>query len=178
MLPDARTPFYGDDPWSWPRSLYKASTGSAKAFDAVVYAEKTFMIDVTGNPNAPEELGVNTLPRIYDAVLGTAMPPQRILDHAFERRWFPHRLLAGERPALEGFVDLWGRRAASEARLLVAAAHRASERWTGAEIVSVWDESSLDADATHLVSAMLLMSLTWPEPPSFDAGLEDPEAPR
>lgn len=170
MLPDARIPFYGDDPWSWPRFLYKASTGSAKAFDVVTHAEMTFMIDVTGSPRAVEEVPLHTLAEIYDRAIGAPKLPAVVLDHALERGWFSHRVEAGDEPRLDEFVGLWGRTAASESRLLRAAAHRAAKRWSGQEIASVGDGNGLRADAAHLVSAMLIMSLTWPEPPTYDAG--------
>ncbi len=57
--------------------------------------------------------------------------------------------------------------------LLRAAAHRCVSRWGAEEITSAREQDTLAYDAVHLVSAMLMMSYVWPEPVSYEAGLDD-----
>lgn len=165
VLRSQRIPLHGDDSWTWPAFLSKAAKGSAKAFDVVSEAESAFMVAVARDARAIDWDLTRVLP-LYAKQVGTAPTVQRLLDVAAEHAWVGERLQAdGSR--VRTHRGLWGAAPVSPSLLLLAAAHRCVERWSAEEIASVHEQDPLAFDAAHVVSAMLLMSYTWPEPASY-----------
>ena len=170
-------PFYGDRARSWPEFLIKAAKGSAKAFDIVLYAELAFMVDVARDGRAID-WDQSRLPPLYARQIGEPPTVKRLLDAAAENAWVTDHLPAGSRPNVQSYGVSWGEAPVNQSKLLIAAAHRCAENWSAKEITSVREQSATTYDAAHLVSAMLLMSYSWPEPPSYTAGFSEDESMR
>lgn len=163
MLVSASIPVHGDDPKPWPFFLRKAAKGSAKALDVLGYAEMSYAIDVARDPRAIEWPRARVLALYADAI-GRPPTVQRLLDVAAQRGWVAERTELGERPSRLELPVRWGGPPVEELRLVRVAAHRCVTRWSGEEIESAVQEDFAAYDAAHVVSAMLLMSYTWPEP--------------
>ena len=169
MLMTRSIPQYEDSAADWYHFIYKAAKGSCKARESLSHADMAYMAALTGNPNAPAELQLTE----YGAWLRQRFPesppassPLELFEFAQSCNWFPVR--AGptytRRNTNEHYKSLWRRNVAVPVDTLVGdALIQCVEVWSSDWLRNVLDsEDYLDYNSENVVTAMLMLGLTWP----------------
>jgi hypothetical protein len=168
MLSTRAIPLHEDDPEDWHRFLDKAAKGSIKAVDIVRYASWAYMVALTGDPTAPDNLDVNE----YDAQLRMTFPKaptvaslQEFHDTAHHANWFPRAFSVSAKPRSRSalYRGLWGRSAVDWSALANDAMLSCLESWSADHFIKCLSEYKPDYDSRLVVAAMLYLSLTWPD---------------
>jgi hypothetical protein len=167
-----------DDPQSWPRFLYKASTGSSKAAEWVCYADLALAERLGGRRLIDEASLADYNQSLRQALPST--PPfsdtQALLDLARAASVVAGSLTARSRAFHDRahYDQLWRRGTeVHPAQLLHDAARVAAQHWNGAtfrQLVELVKASDPDYNSQDAVAAMLYLSAAHAQLPDSQDG--------
>jgi hypothetical protein len=169
MLNTRSIPQFDDSAADWYRFLEKAAKGSCKAHEIVSHADMAYTAAVTGDPNAPAVLHRKE----YGALLARRFPesppadsPLELFEMGQASNWFPFhgRPAPTRRNANQQYKALWRRNVTVPVTALVGdALIQCGEVWSSEWLLNVLDsEDYLDYNSENVVTAMLMLALTWP----------------
>jgi hypothetical protein len=171
MLRSNAIPQYNETPATWCRFLEKAAKGSIKAAETLWRAQLAYMVDLTNDPDSPDTLLLDD----YDTIFRKSFPPSppkatvtELVQLGVELEWFPHSFVVSDTPRQERsyYCNLWGRLPVDWEDLVNDALLGCLSPWSADNSSNYMSPHSVDYDAREVVSGMLFLALTWPEPES------------
>ena len=168
MLTTISIPQYEEKDESWTRFLYKAGRGSAKATDILSNADMSYMVTLTNDSESPSTLDLKKYHLLFRNVFPNECPftTQEIIDFGVDSGWFPHGFVVTGDYRKENTVyeNLWESNVELNWTVLINdAAQHCVENWSADDALKLCNISNLDFNAKLVVSAMLYLSLTWPD---------------
>ncbi len=176
MLATKKIPQYGDDAEEWPRFLYKATRGSAKATYILSDADMAYMVDLTGDPESPSTLHLGDYKKLFCKSF-PKLPPlataQQVIDYGVRNGWFNSGFTASHTALKsdEEYTNAWSRNVELNWVTLVNdAIVNCLDNWNPEKAIEYLDISELNYDSCKVVSGMIFLSLSWPVPCGSEQG--------
>lgn len=169
MLRTNLIPGYSEESHDWHVFLYKAAKGSSKATDILADVSAAYMVALTSDKQAPENLPLTDFRNIFVRSFMHVPRPlsaQEICDAANENGWFPFLLDCWPEPvnAPDAYIHLWKRgENVLERDLAHDAVHFCHDHWMAAEFHEFIRERSPNYNSLQVVCAMIYLALSWPE---------------
>lgn len=126
MLPTSYIPQYQeeDHPENWRRFIDKAAKGSCKAVDIFQAAYLVYMVALSGDPGAPDEMSLDRYDALFSERFPAARPvrtAQELLEVAVHKGYYPQGFTVSSAPLLaaDAYQKLWKRRTSVPPKILM-----------------------------------------------------------
>lgn len=157
-------PQYNDTPETWDRFIRKASKGSIRATDILIEAEFQYMIDLTNNPNAPDELNE------YMHILKNYFPDKpplskgELIKNLIEQNLLRNINNCYNSPFHNSYFynNLWNsQRIVCSNELMFDSIYYCYENWTYNNFLKYEYDFKLEFNSQFVASRMIYLLLTW-----------------